>query len=51
MDYNVGFELIFKCFFFMISFQYFYIGSQYMIHDGEKKNGLKNITKNNLTKK
>jgi hypothetical protein len=33
-DYNLGFALTFKCIFVMISFQYFFIRTQYMIHDG-----------------
>jgi hypothetical protein len=35
----------------MISFKYFFIGIQYMIHDGEKKNGLKKKSTKNLTNK
>jgi hypothetical protein len=31
MDYNMG-----STFFVMISFQYFFIGTQYFIHDGKK---------------
>ncbi len=37
-DYVLGFALTFKYIyiFLMISSQYFFIGNQYMIHDGEK---------------
>jgi len=46
MNYNLGFALAFKCIFAMISSQYFLIGIQYMIHDGEKKWIEKNYNKN-----
>jgi hypothetical protein len=50
MDYNIGFALTFKCIFCYDFISIFFIGTQYMIHDG-KKNGLKkNLTKN-LTNK
>jgi hypothetical protein len=42
MDYNLGFALTFKCIFCYDSYQYLFLGIQYMIHDG-KKNGLKKI--------
>ncbi len=37
MDYNMGFALSFKCFFFNDYISIFYIQTQYMIHDGKKK--------------
>jgi hypothetical protein len=50
MDYIMGFALTFKCIFCYYFISIFYIGTQYMIHDGEK-NGLKKITKRLLTNK
>jgi len=45
MDYNMGFALSFKCFFFNDYISIFYIQTQYMIHDGKKKWIEKKITK------
>jgi hypothetical protein len=42
MDYNLGFELTFKCFFYYGFISIFFIGIQYMIHDG-KENELKKL--------
>jgi hypothetical protein len=36
MDYNPSFELTFKCIFCYDFISIFFIGIQYMIHDGEK---------------
>jgi len=49
MDYNLGFALTFKCIFCYDFISLFFIGTQYMIHDG-KKIGLKKITTKTLTK-
>jgi hypothetical protein len=36
MDYNMGFALTFKCIFYYDFISIFFIGTQYMIHDGKK---------------
>ncbi len=36
MDYNMGIALIFKCIFYYDFISIFFIGTQYMIHDGKK---------------
>jgi len=36
MDYNMGFALTFKCNFCYDFISIFFIGTQYMIHDGKK---------------
>jgi hypothetical protein len=51
MDYNLGSTLTFKCIFCYDFILTFFIGTQYIIHDGKKKNGLKKIRTNNLTNK
>jgi hypothetical protein len=38
MDYTLGFELAFKCIFYYDFISIFFIGTQYMIHDGKKMN-------------
>jgi len=50
MDYILGFTLTFKCTFCYDFISIFFIGTQYMIHDG-KKYGLKKITTKTLTNK
>jgi hypothetical protein len=50
MDYNMGSTLAFKCIFCYDFISIFFIGTQYMIHDG-KKNELKNIATKNLMNK
>jgi hypothetical protein len=45
MDFNLGFALAFKCIFCYDFTSIFFIGTQYMIHDG-KKNELKKIINN-----
>jgi hypothetical protein len=37
MDYNMGIALTFKCIFYYDFISIFFIGIQYMIHDGGKK--------------
>ncbi len=37
MDYNLGSELAFKCIFCYDFISMFFIRTQYVIHDGEKK--------------
>jgi len=44
MDYILDFALTFKCIFCYDFILIFFIGTQYIIHDGKKK-GLKTITK------
>jgi len=51
MDYNLGFAWASKCIFCYDFISIFFIKTQYMIHDGEKKNGLKKVTTKNLTYK
>jgi hypothetical protein len=50
MDYNMGFALTFKCNFCCDFIFIFFIGTQYMIHDGGKI-WIEKITTNNLTNK
>jgi hypothetical protein len=43
MDYNMGVALTFKCIFYYDFTSIFFIGTQHMIHDGEKKYGLEKL--------
>jgi len=45
MDYNLGFALTFKCIFCYDFISIFFIGLQYMIHDGKKKMDWKKLQK------
>jgi hypothetical protein len=51
MDYNLGYALVFKCIFCYDFISIFFIGTQYMIHDGKKEMDLKKITTQTLTNK
>jgi hypothetical protein len=46
MDYNLGFKLTFKCIFCYDLISIFFIGTQYMIHEGGGKCIEKNYNKN-----
>ncbi len=46
MDYNMGIALTFKCIFYYDFISIFFIGTQYMIHDGKKNMDWKNYDKN-----
>jgi len=50
MDYNLGSALTFKYIFCYDFISIFFIGTQYMVHDG-KKYELKKITTKNLMNK
>jgi hypothetical protein len=43
MDYNMGFALAFKSIFYYDFISIFFIGTQYMIHDGKNIYELKKI--------
>jgi hypothetical protein len=51
MDYNLGFALTFKYIFCYDFISIFFIGIQYMIHDGKNEHELKKITMKNLVNK
>jgi len=51
MDYNLGSALTFKCIFYYDFISIFFIKTQHMIHDGQKKYGLKKIAKKSLINK
>jgi hypothetical protein len=51
MDYGLGFALTFKCIFCYVLIWIFFVGTQYMILDGETNMDLKEIKTKNLTNK
>ncbi len=50
MDYNLGSALTFKYIFCYDFISIFFIGTQYMVHDGKKYELKKNTTKNLMNK-
>jgi hypothetical protein len=51
MDYNLGSALTFKCTFYYDFMSIFFTGTQYMIHDGKKKNWIEKNYNKILTNK
>ncbi len=51
IDYNLSYELTFKCIFCYDFISIIFIRTPYMIHDGKKKYGMKKTTTKTLTNK